>query len=250
MLLGGMLIFISGATAGLGAAMAQRFITDGHDVIGAGRRLEKLQALQKKLGENFSPLQLDVRNKNDVIKSVQSLKKDIDVLVNNAGLALGLDPIQNVKIEDWEVMVDTNIKGVLNLIGAILPSMVKRNQGHIINLGSVAGEFPYPGGHVYGASKAFLRQLSLNMRSDLLGTAVRVTNVEPGLCGGTEFSEVRFKGNTEKAKAVYKGTKPLTAEDIAETVSWIISRPPHVNINTISLMPTCQAFGPFAIDRK
>jgi 3-hydroxy acid dehydrogenase/malonic semialdehyde reductase len=147
-------------------------------------------------------------------------------------------------------MVDTNVKGLMYVTRAVLPGMVARKRGHVINLGSTAAEFPYPGGNVYGATKAFVYQFSLNLRSDLLGTAVRVTDVEPGLSGGTEFSNVRFHGDDGKAAAVYAGTTPLTAEDVAETIVWVASRPAHVNINSIQLMPVCQAFGPLAVKRE
>jgi 3-hydroxy acid dehydrogenase / malonic semialdehyde reductase len=248
-----MVIFISGATAGFGAAMARRFIKDKNLVIGTGRREDRLKILKEELGENFLGLPLDVRNQNEVNLAIKNLPlkfSAIDVLINNAGLALGMNPVQEGKAEDWDVMVDTNIKGVLHLTAALLPQMVSRNRGHVVNMGSVAGEFPYPGGNIYGATKAFVHQLSLNMRADLLGTEVRVTCVEPGLCGDTEFSIVRHKGDQSKAKAPYEGVKYLRPEDVAETVSWVITRPPHMNINVISLMPVAQAFGPFAINRK
>lgn len=183
------------------------------------------------------------------LTSLPDAYKNIDVLINNAGLALGIDPVQKGKREDWQTMIDTNINGLLNCTNAILPDMVKRNKGHIVNLGSIAGEFPYPGGNVYGATKAFVHQLSLNMRADLLGTAVRVTCVEPGMCE-TEFSIARFQGDQKKADAVYAGMTPLSPDDIAETIEWIITRPAHMNINVISLMPTDQAFGGFAVNRK
>jgi 3-hydroxy acid dehydrogenase / malonic semialdehyde reductase len=246
-------IFITGATAGFGAAMVKRFVKENHFIIATGRRKERLEEIKKQWGPKVFTAVLDVRDKAEVDHVIQSLPKefsDIDVLINNAGLALGLTPAQKAEIEDWDQMVDTNIKGVLNCTNAILPKMVAQNRGHIINIGSVAGEFPYPGGNVYGATKAFVHQFSLNLRADLLGTAVRVTNVEPGLAGDTEFSLTRFKGDKKKADAVYAGAEFITSEDIADTVSWIMSRPAHLNINVISLMPTGQAFGPFAIHRK
>ncbi len=246
-----MIIFITGATAGFGKAMTKRFIKAGHKVIATGRRQERLIELKKEFQDSLYPLELDVQNKDQVIKAINSLPEEwrnIDVLINNAGLALGIDPVQKGKLSEWETMIQTNINGLLYCTHEILPIMIKNNRGHIVNLGSVAGEFPYPGGNIYGATKAFVHQLSLNMRADLLGTKVRVTNVEPGMCQ-TEFSEVRFHGDKEKADSVYKGIEALSADDIAETVEWIISRPAHVNINTISLMPTQQAFGAFAINR-
>ena len=246
-----MIILITGATAGFGAAMVKRFINSGHKVIATGRRLERLEQLKAQYGDKLYPLELDVRDRsvvNTAIDSLPSEWKEIDVLINNAGLAMGISPAQKSSFEDWDTMIQTNINGVLNCTHKILPEMVKRNKGHIVNLGSVAGEFPYPGGNVYGATKAFVHQFSLNLRADLLGTNVRVTNIEPGMCQ-SEFSEVRFGGDKAKAEAVYKGMQPLSSDDIAETVEWIISRPAHININVISLMPTQQAFGPFAVHR-
>lgn len=248
-----MIVFISGATAGFGLAMTKKFIQEGSRVIATGRRLEKLKELQQELGPNLFPLELDVQSKEDVLKKIASLPPDfksVDVLINNAGLALGMDAAQKAKLDDWEQMVDTNVKGVLYCTHALLAGMLERKKGHIINLGSVAGEFPYPAGNVYGATKAFVHQLSLNLRADLVGTPLRVTCVEPGMCSGTEFSQVRFKGDFEKAQSVYAGMKAITPEDIAETVYWIVTRPAHVNVNVISLMPVQQAFSAFAVDRK
>lgn len=247
-----MIIFITGATSGFGAAMLKRFINSGHKVIATGRRLDRLEKLKNDYGSSLYPLQLDVQNKDNVANAIDSLPEDwknIDVLINNAGLALGVNPAQTSSIQDWDTMVQTNINGLLYCTQKILPEMVKRNSGQIINLGSVAGEFPYAGGNVYGATKAFVHQFSMNLRSDLLGTNIRVTNVEPGMCQ-TEFSEVRFLGDKEKADAVYKGIHALSADDIAETVEWIVSRPKHVNVNNISVMPVQQAFGGFAVHRN
>ncbi len=247
-----MIVFITGATAGFGKAMVKKFVESGDTVIASGRRHERLEELASEYGPQVYPLAFDISKKEEVEAAMASLPEshqEIDILINNAGMALGMDPAHKAQLTDWESMVDTNIKGVLYCTHAILPGMVARKRGHIINLGSVAGEFPYPSGNIYGATKAFVHQLSLNLRSDLLGTAVRVTCVEPGMCGGTEFSEVRFRGDKEKASSVYTGMTPLSAEDIAETVHWVASRPAHVNINVISLMPTQQAFGPFAVNR-
>ncbi len=248
-----MIVLVTGATAGFGAEIARQFVAAGHRVIAAGRRRERLDALAAELGQALYPLELDVRDRDSVSGLLNSLPvelRDIDVLVNNAGLALGLEPAQRADLDDWETMVDTNIKGLTAVTRAILPGMVERKRGHVINLGSVAGEFPYPGGNVYGATKAFVYQFSLNLRADLQGTPVRVTVVEPGLCGGTEFSNVRFKGDDGRASKVYEGTQPLTAVDVADTVLWVASRPAHVNINSVQLMPVCQAFGPLAISRS
>ncbi len=247
-----MIFFITGATSGFGLAMTKRFINQGHKVIAVGRRKERLNELKKEFNENIYPLCLDLKIKEQVDQAINGLPLEwnqIDVLINNAGMALGVEVAQNSKFTDWEEMINLNINGLLYCTHALLPKMVKRNKGHIVNLGSVAGEFPYLGGNVYGATKAFVHQLSLNLRSDLLGTNIRVTNIEPGMCQ-TEFSEVRFKGDKDKASAVYKGMTPLSADDIAETIDWVISRPSHVNINVISLMPVDQAFGGFAVHRK
>ena len=245
-------ILVTGATAGFGAAFARRFIKDGHRVIATGRRTERLAGLAAELGENLLTAALDVTDTKSVAGFLNSLPESwraIDVLVNNAGLALGLSPAWEAKLEDWDTMVATNITGLIHVTHAILPGMVARNSGTIINLGSVAGEYPYPGGHVYGGTKAFVRQFSLNLRADLVGKNIRVTDIEPGMCSGSEFSNVRFGGDDTKAAAVYAGTKSLTPEDIAESASWIVSLPSHMNVNRIELMPTCQASGPFAVKR-
>jgi 3-hydroxy acid dehydrogenase/malonic semialdehyde reductase len=248
-----MIVFVTGATSGFGAEIARKFVREGHKVIAAGRRAERLGALQSELGTALLPLELDVRDRKSVAALPLSLPEEwrsVDVLVNNAGLALGLEPAHRADLDDWETMVDTNIKGLTYVTRALLPQMVEKKRGHIVNLGSIAGQFPYPGGNVYGATKAFVYQFSLNLRADLQGTHVRVTDVEPGLCGGTEFSNVRFKGDGEKAQKVYEGTEPLTSVDVAETVFWVATRPAHVNINSVQLMPVCQAFGPLAISRN
>jgi 3-hydroxy acid dehydrogenase / malonic semialdehyde reductase len=247
-----MIVFVTGATAGFGTAVARKFIQDGATVIGTGRRKERLEALKRELGGNFHPLPFDVGKRHEVEQAIGSLNRDlsnVDVLVNNAGGAIGLDPAQNAELDDWDAMIDSNVKGLVYCTRLFLPGMVERKRGHIINLGSTAGEWPYPGGNVYCAAKAFVRQFSLSIRSDLLGTNVRVTDVEPGLAGGTEFSHVRFKGDQQKVAATYEGTQPLLPEDIADMIHWVATRPPHVNVNTIQIMPTCQAFGPFAVMR-
>jgi len=247
-----MIVLITGATAGFGAATARRFVADGAFVVAAGRRKERLDELRAELGERVYPVVLDVRDRGAVEWAVSSLPAgfaDVDVLVNSAGLAAGLEPAQRADLDNWDAMVDTNVKGLMYVTRAVLPGMVARNRGHVINLGSTAGAFPYPGGNVYGGTKAFVRQFSLNLRADLLGTGIRVTDVAPGLSGGTEFSTVRFGGDAEKAAQVYEGTQPLTAEDIAETIHWVATRPAHVNVNDIQLMPVCQAFGPLAVVR-
>ncbi|MDD3764441.1 MAG: bifunctional NADP-dependent 3-hydroxy acid dehydrogenase/3-hydroxypropionate dehydrogenase YdfG [Nevskiales bacterium] len=247
-----MIVFVTGASAGFGAAIARRFAADGDRIILAGRRAERIEALAAELGDRALALTLDVRDRAAIETAVAGLPADfaeVDILVNNAGLALGLEPAHQASLDDWEQMVDTNIKGLMTMTRALLPGMVARKRGHVINIGSMAGEWPYPGGNVYGATKAFVRQFSLNLRADLLGTKVRVSNVEPGLCGGTEFSNVRFHGDDAKAGQVYANTTPLTADDIADTVHWIATRPPHVNVNTLSMMPVDQAFSPLSIHR-
>ncbi len=248
-----MIVFITGATAGFGAAMARTFVRNGHQVIISGRRADRLQALAAELGQAALPLLLDVTDKvsiNTALDSIPAAWQTIDVLINNAGLALNVAPAHEASLEDWDTMIATNISGLVAMTRALLPAMVARNSGTIINLGSVAGDTPYPGGNVYGATKAFVEQFTLNLRADLAGTGVRATNLAPGLCGGTEFSNVRLKGNDEAAAKVYEGTQPLTAEDIAETAYWIATLPPHVNINRIEMMPTCQGYGPLNIKRK
>lgn len=245
-------ILVTGATAGFGAAFAKRFVEDGHRVIATGRRTERLDTLKAELGDAIHIAELDVTDTSAVAGFVPNLPKDwqrIDVLVNNAGLALGLTPAWEANLADWDTMIATNITGLVHMTRAILPGMVERDDGLILNLGSVAGEYPYPGGHVYGGTKAFVQQFSLNLRADLVGKNIRVTDIEPGLCGGSEFSKVRFGGDEAKAAAVYAGTKPLLPHDIAEAASWIISLPSHMNVNRIEMMPTCQAIGPFAIKR-
>lgn len=246
-------ILITGATSGFGQACAELFAASGWQLIICGRRLERLETLARQFtNSEIHTCQLDVRYQNEIRHMINELPPkyaNIDVLVNNAGLALGLKPAHEADIEDWEQMIDTNIKGLCYLTRAVLPGMFERNCGHIINIGSVAGTWPYPGGNVYGATKAFVKQFSNNLRTDLLGTQIRVTNIEPGLAE-TEFSVVRFHGDKDKAKEIYQGTQPLTGRDIAEIVYWVTSVPPHVNINSIEVMPVCQSWSPFAIHRS
>ena len=247
-----MIIMITGATSGFGAEMARRFIQAGHKVIATGRRKERLDGLSGELGASLLPISMDVSDKASINAALAALPtewKEIDVLVNNAGLALGIEPAHRASLEEWETMIDTNCKGLVTMTHAILPGMVARGRGTVINIGSVAGAYPYPGGNVYGATKAFVDQFTMNLRADLVGTGVRATNIAPGLCGGTEFSNVRLKDDAAAAK-VYEGTVPLTAKDIAETAFWIATLPPHVNINYIEMMPTCQGFSPFNIKRN
>jgi 3-hydroxy acid dehydrogenase / malonic semialdehyde reductase len=241
-----MIVLITGASAGFGASIARVLAAKGHRIIAAGRRADRLQALAQEIGpEKVLPLVLDVTDRAAVAEAIATLPPewaDIDVLVNNAGLARGLSPAQQANLDDWETMIDTNIKGLTYVTRAVLPGMVARDRGHVVNMGSVAGNWAYPGGNVYGATKAFVRNFSLNLRSDLWGTKVRVTNVEPGLVSGTEFSTVRFDGDQAKAANVYANTTPLTSEDVAETVRWVVTLPAHFNVNTIEIMPVVQAF--------
>ena len=246
-------ILITGATSGFGKASAELFNHNGWKMILTGRRSDRLAELRDKLGPaNVHVAAFDVRNRQQVQDMVQGLPEEfraIDILLNNAGLALGLGPAHETDLDEWENMVDTNIKGLLYMTRMLLPGMVARGRGHIINIGSIAGSWPYPGGNTYGASKAFVQQFSRNLRADLHGTGIRVTNIEPGLAE-SEFSVVRFGGDQEKAAKVYEGTEPLTPADIAEIIYWTASRPAHVNINSIEVMPVCQSWGGFAINRK
>jgi 3-hydroxy acid dehydrogenase / malonic semialdehyde reductase len=245
-------VFVTGASSGFGAAVARRFAADGARVIAAARRTDRLKDLAGEFGQQVLPLQLDVRDRAGVAAAVAGLPEEfsaVDVLVNNAGLALGLGPAQDADLDDWDQMIDTNCKGLVYCTRAILPGMVARRRGHVINLGSVAGAYPYPGGNVYGGSKAFVHQFSLNLRSDLHGTGVRVTCVEPGMAD-TEFSLVRFSGDQGKADNVYAGMQPMTADDIAESIHWAATMPQHVNVNTIEMMATAQSFAPFQVARE
>ncbi|QGM80498.1 SDR family oxidoreductase [Otariodibacter oris] len=244
---------VTGATAGFGLAICKSLVSAGYKVIGTGRRAERLAEIKAELGENFLPLAFDVSDAKQTEEALANRPegwKSIDLLVNNAGLALGLEPANKVDLQDWYQMIDTNIKGLVTVTRLILPEMVEKNSGHIINLGSIAGTYPYPGGNVYGATKAFVKQFSLNLRADLAGTAIRVSNVEPGLSGGTEFSNVRFKGDDEKAAKVYENVQSVTPEDIANIVLWLNQQPPHVNINRVEVMPTAQTFAPLNVHRE
>jgi NADP-dependent L-serine/L-allo-threonine dehydrogenase ydfG len=248
-----MAILITGASAGFGEAMCHAFTAAGFNVVGAARRMEKLQALAEELGGSFYPLQMDVADTSSVPAALQSLPegfREIDCLINNAGLALGLDSADKADFADWQTMIQTNIVGLTFLTRQILPQMVERKSGYIINIGSIAGNYPYPGGNVYGATKAFVRQFSLNLRADLAGTGIRVTDIEPGLCGGTEFSNVRFKGDDERAAGVYENIRFIRPEDIADTALWLYRRPAHMNVNTIEIMPVAQSFGALPVVRE
>ncbi len=244
---------VTGATAGFGLAITHRLVRDGWRVIATGRRADRLAALAGDLGAAVHAHRLDVTDTDAVAALPAALPegwRDIDALINNAGLALGLSPAHTATVVDWDRMVATNITGLIHITRALLPGMVARDHGHVVNLGSIAGSYPYPGGHIYGATKAFVKQFTLNLKADLVGTHVRVTDIEPGLCGGTEFSSVRFGGDQSRADAVYAGTEPLTAADIAEAVAWVLHLPAHVNINRIEMMPTCQASAALAVKRS
>jgi len=246
-------VVITGASSGFGKATAIQFAENGWLVIALARRKTKLQELQAEIGEEqCSIVEFDVCKQEDIDAFVDHLNEKnilVDLLVNNAGLALGLDMADKASQDDWKTMVDTNINGLIFMTRAILPLMVTAKKGHIINIGSIAGSYAYPGGNAYGATKAFVAQFSLNLRADLAGTGIRVTNIEPGLAE-TEFSVVRFHGDQSKADGVYQGLSPLTPQDIAESIYWSASQPAHVNINRIELMPTCQAFSQLSISRE
>lgn len=239
-------VLVTGVTAGFGKAIARDLVAKGYRVIGTGRRTSRLKTLKHELGEAFFPLKMDLLSKQDMTAALASIPdtfQPIDVLVNNAGLALGLEKANDVDFEDWETMIMTNVMGLTYLTRELLPTMVERQLGYVINIGSIAGSYPYPRGNVYGATKAFVKQFSLNLRADLAGTSVRVTNIEPGLAGGTEFSNVRFKGDDDKAAALYDNANSLQPDDIARTVAWLLEQPPHMNVNRIEIMPTSQSFG-------
>ncbi|MBV2090552.1 MAG: SDR family oxidoreductase [Candidatus Thiodiazotropha sp. (ex Ctena orbiculata)] len=246
-------VLITGASSGFGEACARRFSEAGDDLVLCARRMDRLQALSDELSDKSDVViqTLDVTDPQAVegfLEALPEASREIDVLVNNAGLALGLQPAHQADLQDWQTMVDTNIKGLMHMTRLILPGMVQRRRGHIINIGSVAGSWPYPGGNAYGATKAFVQQFSRGLKADLVGTPLRVTNIEPGLAE-TEFSLVRLKGDAQQAADVYQGTQPLTGADIAEIVYWVTALPPHVNINALEVMPVCQAWSPFAVDR-
>lgn len=248
-----MTVLITGASAGFGEAACKLFVQNGYRVIGAARRMDKLSALKDELGENFLPLQMDMTDKNSINNALSQIPEkwqEIELLVNNAGLALGLEPAYKCDFADWEQMIATNILGLSYLTRQILPKMVAKKRGYIINIGSIAGTYPYPGGNVYGATKAFVKQFSRNLRADLAGTRVRVSNIEPGLCGDTEFSNVRFKWDNEKAAQVYENVEFVKPEDIAEIILWVFRQPEYVNINSIEVMPVAQSYAALSIYRE
>ena len=236
-------ILITGATSGFGKETAKIFIKNGWKVIITGRRGDRLEFLTKELGENCLPLCFDITDRVSVKKEIENIPPDfsnIDVLCNNAGLALGLEGADEGNLDDWDKMIDTNIKGLIYATRQVLPKMVQNKSGHIINIGSVAGSYPYPGGNVYGGTKAFVSQFSLNLRADLVSKGINVTSIEPGLAE-TEFSLVRFKGDNEKANKVYENTNFIKPEDIGETIYWVATRPKNINVNRIEIMAGLQA---------
>lgn len=250
------IVCITGATGDFGRAFAHRFNDLGCNLILLGRNLEKLQSLQNELGETHkNEHHIGVCEMSDrasiemCFENIPEKFRDIDLLINNAGLALGLEPAQECSLDDWENMIDVNNKALVTMSRLVLGGMSARKKGHIINIGSTAGNYPYPGGNVYCASKAFVKQFSLALRADLQGTNIRVTNIEPGMVE-TQFSKVRFKGDEHAADQVYANTKPLSAEDVAESVVWAATLPPHFNVNRLEIMPTVQSFGPLPVERS
>lgn len=248
----GRIALVTGATSGFGEAMALRILAAGGQVIATGRRAERLEKLARDAAtERLLTRELDVTSEASIAALLPSLPaafEAIDILYNNAGLALGLGKAHEASLDDWETMIATNVTGLVRMTRAVLPAMVARNRGDVLNLSSVAANYPYPGGNVYGATKSFVRQFSLNLRADLLGTKVRVTSIEPGMAE-TEFSVVRFAGDQAKADNVYKGVHAMSADDVALVCESVLKLPAHINVNTLEIMPVQQAFGPFAVDR-
>lgn len=246
---------ITGASSGIGLETARRFAQRGLNLILLARRRDRLEKLASELsGESRCRLiACDINDTAAVQREIGALPEEfseIDILVNNAGLSLGLDPAQEASWEDWRQMIETNCRSLAFMTHLLIPGMVARNRGHIVNIGSVAGSYGYRGGNVYGATKAFVEHFSRGLKTDLLGTAVRVTNIEPGMTAGNEFSLVRFHGNEQEARKVYESAEPMMSADIAEAIDWAVSRPAHVNVNRIELMPACQAPGGLAVHRK
>ncbi|MBT5293899.1 MAG: SDR family NAD(P)-dependent oxidoreductase [Cellvibrionales bacterium] len=254
------IVLITGASSGFGESCAHLYAKQGFKLILVSRRLDKLQQLaQALLLENGSAYPasnvlcwaVDVTDAEAIDQFVNELPESfgaVDILINNAGLALGTAPAHKANLSDWETMVDTNIKGLIRMTHKLLPGMVARNRGHIVNIGSIAGNWPYPGGNTYCATKAFVHQFSLALRADLLGKAIRVSHIDPGMAE-TNFSRIRMKGDNDAADAFYHDVKPLSADDVADIIVWTTSVPEHININSLEVMPVCQAWSPFAIDR-
>lgn len=248
-------LFITGTTSGFGEACARRFAAAGWKLVITGRRRDRLEALAAELSATTSvlPLAVDVRDRAAMQAAIDGLPADFATLrglVNNAGLALGINPAQGCDLDQWETMVDTNIKGLMYTTRMLLPRLIAHGAGaSIVNVGSVAGNWPYPGGNVYGGTKAFVRQFSLGLRCDLAGTGVRVTDLEPGLCE-SEFTLVRFGGDQARYDTTYAGARPVQPEDIAETIFWLMNQPAHLNINNLEIMPVSQTWAGFAIHRE
>lgn len=244
-------ILITGTTSGFGQAMARQFVQNGWKVIGTGRRADRLEKLKTDLGEAFHALVFDIMDEAATTAALASLPEDfqeIDILVNNAGLALGTASAPATKLSDWKTMIDTNITGLVTITDKLLPKLIER-KGMVVNISSIAANWPYPGGNVYAGTKAFLRQFSLGLRSDLHGKGVRVTSIEPGLCE-SEFTLVRTGGNQESYDALYGGANAIQPEDIASTVYWVATQPPHLNINSLELMPVSQSWAGWQISRE
>jgi len=247
------IVLVTGASSGFGAAIARHFAVKGDSLVLAARRIERLEKLKLELESSakIHLLRLDVRDRTAVEKALAALPSEfaaVDILINNAGLALGLEPAQRANLDDWDTMIDTNCKGLTYFTHALLPGMVARNRGHIVNIGSTAGSYAYPGANVYGATKAFVEQFSSNLRSDLLGSQVRVSCIAPGMAE-TEFSLIRFKQDAEKAAEVYDGSGAMTASDIAHAVMYVTDQPAHLNINHIEMMPVSQASAGLRVHR-
>lgn len=249
----GRVALITGATSGFGKALTYALVRAGGRVVAIGRRQNRLDSLVEDLGTDaVHTMACDVRTPDafqDLPARLPQAFQSVDILINNAGLALGLDPAQRASWTDWQTMIDTNVTALVHLTHRMLPHLVALGRGDIVNVSSVAASYPYPGGNVYGATKAFVRQFSLNLRADLLGTGVRVTSIEPGMCA-TEFSAVRFRGDQAAADTVYHGMQPLSADDVAAVIVSALRLPQHINVNSIEVMPTAQAFGPFAVHRQ
>jgi serine 3-dehydrogenase len=244
-------VLITGATSGFGKAAVQRFARAGWRVVATGRRADRLQSLTAEFGDSVHVAAFDIRDAaamQAALDALPSAFRDIDLLLNNAGLAQGTAPAQRASLDDWQTMIDTNITALVTLTRALLPTLIER-RGAIINISSTAANYPYAGGNVYGGSKAFVSQFSLGLRADLHGTGVRVTTLEPGMAE-TEFTLVRTHGDQAASDALYKGAKPMTADDIADTIFWIATLPPHLNINRLEMMPTSQSFAGFQLARE
>ena len=245
--------FITGASVGIGRATALELADQGYQLVLLARRSDKLKELVDQLSVATHTIVCDINDHSKLQAELADLPaqfSDIDVLINNAGLALGLSKADEALWQDWQTMIQTNCISLAFITRQLLPAMVSRNVGHIVNLGSIAGNYPYKGGNVYGATKAFVDQLSINLRADLLGTQVRVTNLAPGMIGNTEFSLVRYHGDEQAAQSVYEAYAPLTPEDIARTIRWVVSLPAHINVNSMEIMPTCQAPGGLALAKN